>query len=62
MGGTKVIAVLAVLVAPALALLTGYKLIADSGNQNKTDYSLCRIRSGIFSHVIKTKIVYKIGI
>ncbi len=28
--------VLAVLAAPALALLTGYKLIADSGNQNKT--------------------------
>ncbi len=24
------------LAAPALALLTGYKLIADSGNQNKT--------------------------
>ncbi len=28
--------VLAVLAAPALALLTGYKLIADSGNKSKT--------------------------
>ncbi len=28
--------VLAVLAGPALAMLTGYKLIADSGNQNKT--------------------------
>ncbi len=48
------------LAAPALALLTGYKLIADSENQNKTR---CRMRSGIYSHVIETKmIVYKIGI
>ncbi len=31
-----VLAVLASLVAAALAVLTGYKLIADSGNQNKT--------------------------
>ncbi len=30
------IGVLAVLAEPALALLTGYKLIADLGNQNKT--------------------------
>ncbi len=28
--------VLAVLAAPAMAMLMGYKLIADSGNQNKT--------------------------
>ncbi len=28
--------VLAVLVAPALAMLTEYNLIADSGNRNKT--------------------------
>ncbi len=32
----RVLAVLARLVAAALAVLTGYKLIADSGNQNKT--------------------------
>ncbi len=31
--------VLAVLTAPALALLTGYKLIADFGNQNKACYN-----------------------
>ncbi len=28
--------VLAVLAAPTLAMLMGYKLIADSGDQNKT--------------------------
>ncbi len=32
----KVLAVLASLAAAALAVLTGYKLIVDSGNQNKT--------------------------
>ncbi len=32
----RVLAVLASLVAAALAVLTGYKLIANSGNQNKT--------------------------
>ncbi len=32
----RVLAVLASLAAAALAVLTGYKLIADSGNQNKT--------------------------
>ncbi len=32
----RVLAVLASLVAAALTVLTGYKLIADSGNQNKT--------------------------
>ncbi len=31
----RVLAVLASLAATALALLTGYKLITDSGNQNK---------------------------
>ncbi len=55
--------VLAVLAEPALALLTGYKLIADLGNQNKlaitsrSDYSRCRMRSGIYSHVIETQIL-----
>ncbi len=48
--------VLAALAAPALAMLTSYKLIADSENQNKTcDKAL----GGIYSHVIETK-VYKI--
>ncbi len=58
--------VLAVLAAPSLAMLMGYELIAYSGDQNKTcdDKALCfrcRMRSGIYSHVIETKIMeYKI--
>ncbi len=32
--------VLAVLAAPALAMLMGYKLIADSGNQKTCDKAL----------------------
>ncbi len=32
----RVLAVLASLAAAVLAVLTGYNLIADSGNQNKT--------------------------
>ncbi len=32
----RVLAVLARLAAAALPMLTGYKLIADSGNQNRT--------------------------
>ncbi len=57
------------LAAPALAMLTGYKLIADSGNQNKTCdnkalllFSLQNAIGKIYTHVIATKMmVYKIG-
>ncbi len=54
--------VLAVLAAPSVALLTGYKLIADSGDQSKTcdDCFHCRMRSGIYSHIIEIKMEYKI--
>ncbi len=60
---------LAVLAEPALALLTGYKLIADLGNQNKTCDNkplwLFSLQNAIgnISHVIETQIiVYQIGI
>ncbi len=57
--------VLASLAAATLAVLTGYKLIADSGNKKnlvimRSDCFGCRMRSGIYSHVIEMKImVYK---
>ncbi len=56
------------LAEPRLAMLTGYKLIADLGNQNKTcdnkalSFFCCRMRSGVYSNIIETKMmVYKIA-
>ncbi len=54
--------VLAVLAAAALAMLTGYKVIVDSGNQNKTCdnkalWLFLLQNAGIYSHVIETKIM-----
>ncbi len=53
----------AVLATATLAMLMGYKLIADSANQNKTSDNkalwlfCCRMQWGIYSHVIEMKIM-----